>query len=110
MARIERVSYRTRFVERLGDAGPLPATTSEAAELPKDVLVPFLLANAEALECGSNRIDCSIDGRPGGQRPFPYQGKCLKLLREGRAALAPDARCSVDALLAGTGCERLFIA
>ena len=72
------------------------------------VYVPFLLANAEALERGADRVEYRIDGRSWLQRPFPYQRKCLQWLREGRAALAADARRTVDALLAETGCARLF--
>ena len=71
---------------------------------------PFLLANAEALERGAERVECTIDGQPWVQRPFPYQGKCLRWLREGYGALAPDDRRAVDALFAETGCERLFTA
>ena len=74
------------------------------------VYVPFLLANARALEQGAERVECTIDGRRWVQRPFPYQRKCLQWLREGRAALAPDAGRTVDTLLAGTGCEQLFAA
>jgi glutathione S-transferase len=74
------------------------------------VYVPFLLANAEALARSAPQMECVIDGRPWVQRPFPYQGKCLRWLREGRAALGPEDRGAVDALLAGTGCERLFTA
>ena len=71
--------------------------------------MPFLLANADALERGAERVECTIDGRPWTQRPFPYQGKCLRWLREayGRARPRRTAR-AVDALLAGTGCEALF--
>jgi len=72
------------------------------------VYVPFLLANAEALAHSAQQMECVIDGRPWVQRPFPYQGKCLRWLREGRAALDPGDRGAVDTLLAGTGCERLF--
>jgi len=72
------------------------------------VYVPFLLANAAALERGAERVECVIDGRPWTQRPFPYQGKCLHWLREDYAALARDDRAVIDALLAGTGCEPLF--
>jgi glutathione S-transferase len=72
------------------------------------VYVPFLLANAEALARGAERIACTIDGRPWTQRPFPYQGKCLEALRAGRAALGGADRAGLDAVLAGTGCERLF--
>lgn len=74
------------------------------------VYVPFLLANAEALERRAEQVEYVIDGRPWVQRPFPYQGKCLRWLREGYAALAKEERGAVDALLMGTGCERLFSA
>jgi len=72
------------------------------------VYVPFLVANARALERGAERVECSIDGRPWVQRPFPYQGKCLTWLRQGYAALGTPERGAVDGLLAGTGCEALF--
>lgn len=72
------------------------------------VYVPFLLANADALEKGAERVECTIDGRPWVQRPFPYQGKCLRWLREEYAALTGSDRRCVDMLIAGTGCERLF--
>jgi glutathione S-transferase len=72
------------------------------------VYAPFLLANADALERGADRVECEIDGRPWVQQPFPYQGKCLAWLREQHAALdAPDRAC-VESLLDGTGCEALF--
>ena len=35
---IGRVAYRSRFVKRLDDVGSLPAITTEAADLPDDVL------------------------------------------------------------------------
>jgi len=72
------------------------------------VYVPFLLANAEALARGAERVECVVDGRPWLQRPFPYQAKCLAALREAHAKLAPGDRRAVDALLDGTGCEPLF--
>jgi glutathione S-transferase len=72
------------------------------------VYVPFLIANADALERGSAHVECTIDGCAWTQRPFPYQGKCLLTLREAHSALASDDRRGVDALLRGTGCERLF--
>ena len=72
------------------------------------VYAPLLLANAAALARGAESVECTIDGRPWVMQPFPYQGKCLQWLREGRAALSADDRRAVDAALAGTGCERLF--
>jgi glutathione S-transferase len=72
------------------------------------VYAPFLLANADALARGAGEVECTIDGRPFVQKPFPYQGKCLAWLREAYAALAAGDRAAVDAFLAGTGCETLF--
>jgi glutathione S-transferase len=72
------------------------------------IYVPFLLANAAALERGEKQVECQIDGRPWVQQSFPYQAKCLGWLREGRAALSSDDRAAVDRILEGTGCEALF--
>ena len=58
--------------------------------------------------CNASSVECEIEGAPWVQKPFPYQGKCLRALREARAALAPGDRSAVDALLDGTGCEKLF--
>jgi hypothetical protein len=74
------------------------------------VYVPFLLANADALGRGAERVECEIGGRAWIQKPFPYQGKCLRWLREGYAALAAGERRVADELLEGTGCEKLFTA
>ena len=72
------------------------------------VYAPFLLANADALARSASRVECTIDGRPWVQKPFPYQGKCLQWLREGYSALARGDRAAVEAMLAGTGCKALF--
>jgi len=69
---------------------------------------PFLLANADALERGADQLETEIAGKPWVQKPFPYQGKCLAWLRESYAGLDVGARATVDGLLDGTGCERLF--
>ena len=70
--------------------------------------VPFLLANAEAIEGGAEQVETEIDGRPWVQKPFPYQRKCLGWLRESHARLSDGDRATVDGLLTGTGCEALF--
>ncbi|HVS62740.1 MAG TPA: glutathione S-transferase N-terminal domain-containing protein [Thermoanaerobaculia bacterium] len=72
------------------------------------VYAPFLLANAAALEAGLERVETTIDGARWTQRPFPYQGKCLRWLRERYAALDESDRAAGDDLLVGTGCEALF--
>ena len=72
------------------------------------VYAPFLLANARALERGAERVECEIDGRPWVQKPFPYQGKCLRVLREQHASLGGRDRERAGRLLEGSGCEVLF--
>ncbi len=72
------------------------------------VFVPFLLANAAALESGAEQVEAEIDGKPWRQKPFPYQGKCLRWLREAHDELDPTDRAAVDALLKGSGCDALF--
>jgi glutathione S-transferase len=73
------------------------------------VYAPFLLANAAALASGAAQVTCRIDGADWVQTPFPYQAKCLRWLREGHAALAAADRAVVDAALAGTSCDALFV-
>ena len=55
-------------------------------------------------------VRTEIDGRAWIQQPFPYQGKCLKWLREAYAALSENDRDFVGETLAGTGCEVIFAA
>lgn len=74
------------------------------------VYAPFLVANARAIASRAAQVECEIDGRPWTQQPFPYQAKCLKWLREGRAALSPGDRAFVDSYLDGTGADAIFTA
>ena len=71
------------------------------------VYVPALLANAAAREAGEAQWETSIDGAPWQQQTFPYQVKCLAWIREQYQALSETDRARVDAMLEGTGCERL---
>ena len=72
------------------------------------VYVPFLLGNAAAVASGAEQVDCIIDGEKWIQPSFPYQAKCLRWIREERAALSAADRADLDGLLSGTGCEALF--
>lgn len=74
------------------------------------VYAPFLIANVHALNSKATEVRAEIDGRPWIQQPFPYQGKCLKWLREAHSALGESDRRFVDQVLAGTGCESIFSA
>ena len=73
------------------------------------VYVPALLANAAAVDADAEQVETEIDGRPWVQQPFPYQAKCLQWLRQAHARLDGEDRIFVDEVLAGTGCEALFV-
>jgi glutathione S-transferase len=70
--------------------------------------VPVMLANEKALADGAAEVRTEVEGKTWVQKPFPYQAKCLKWLRESYRALSPADRSAVDGILRGTGCERLF--
>jgi glutathione S-transferase len=92
------------WIDAVVPPAPLTALLVEVGR----VHVPFLLANAAAVARGAAQVECTIDGRPWRQRPFPYQAKCLAELRAGYAALDAASRRAVDGALAGSGCEALF--
>jgi glutathione S-transferase len=72
------------------------------------VYAPFLLANEQAILKGHAEFEARIDGQLWRQAVFPYQHKCLDVLRQARISLQPEVRQALDSLLAGTGCESLF--
>ena len=69
--------------------------------------VPVMLANGHALDAGLGQVQAEVDGLPWVQEPFAYQGKCLQWLRIEYARLDDEDRARLDAILRGTGCERL---
>ncbi|MEM9726783.1 MAG: glutathione S-transferase C-terminal domain-containing protein [Pseudomonadota bacterium] len=73
------------------------------------VYAPFLIANAAAVEADADAMRTQIDGRPWEQPPFPYQAKCLNVLREDFRAAPAAARERILALLEGSGCAALFL-
>jgi len=116
--RFPRVYAWTEVMEDLSGLEPEDADWAEPKALPDTLRalfvevgrthVPFLLANAAAIERGAEQVETEIDGRPWVQKPFPYQRKCLGWLRESHAKLDAQARATVGDYLAGTGCEALF--
>ena len=87
----------------------LPVATTRLLHEIGSTYVPFLLANADALINGKDEVVCEIHGQTYRQGPFPYQGKCLQWLRRDYEALGEADRNRVAAVLAGTGCEALFV-
>jgi hypothetical protein len=112
-----RVAAWVGIVEDLSGLEPTPADWIAANAIPatlRDFLkeagrtyVPVMRANAHALATGADRVETEIDGKPWVQQPFPYQGKCLRWLREAYDALAEADRRTVNSILDGTGCEPL---
>lgn len=92
------------WITRDGVGDTLRALLAEVGR----VYAPFLLGNAAAVASGAEQVECTVDGEKWVQPPFPYQAKCLKWIREERAALSTPDRADLDRLLAGTGCEALF--
>lgn len=86
---------------------PQPTLRALLAEIGR-TYVPVLLANGAALMAQAAEFETEVDGQRWVQPSFPYHGKCLMALRAHYAALPDPARATVDALIAGTGCERLF--
>jgi hypothetical protein len=117
-AHAPRVYAWTEVMEDLSGLEPGDDDWSSADQLPESIRgllgeaghfhAPFLLANADAIERGAERVETEIAGQPWVQKPFPYQRKCLTWLRESHARLDAEARSTVDGFLAGTGCEALF--
>ena len=110
------------WVERMDDLAWLPVTDDGWASLDaldpgtRDLLAeigrtyaPFMVANAQALASGLDEVVCELDGREYRQAPFGYQAKCLRWLRDEYQALDAADRTRVDEVLAGTGCEQLFV-
>jgi hypothetical protein len=69
-----------------------------------EIYMPFLLANAAAIEAGEDSFHITAMGLPYTQGVFKYQVKCLADLRARYATLDANARTRIDPLLAQTGC------
>ena len=87
------------------DAAVAPAATA-LLEICGDTYLPFLAANARALEAGVDTVELEILGRPYSQAPFRYQAKCFSRLQHLYQELDAAARSAVDPVLEATGCDR----
>jgi len=85
-----------------------PTLTALLAEIGR-TYVPFMLANHRAFETDSDVVRYEVDGVTCEQGAFGYQRKCLDWLRDLYHGLVADDRTAVDGILAGTGCEALFV-
>lgn len=110
----EIAPFTVRWVMHLDDASgvegdwrdpaePLaPAVIQLLAEA-GEVYLPFLQANAAALDAGQDMFEVELYGRPYSQGTFKYQAKCLENLRRAYADLPDDARARVTPMLEAAG-------
>jgi len=87
-----------------GAWGPPGAMVEPLLALIGEVYLPFLSANAAAIDAEAPELRFRAMGHAYAQPPFRYQLKCLAALRQAHAALPAAARAAVDPLLARTGC------
>jgi glutathione S-transferase len=85
------------------DAAPSP-TVIALLRLAGEAYLPFLKANAEAIDEGRDMLRVRLLGHEFAQAPFRYQAKCYRGLRSAYAALVPGVRTRIGAVLEQTGC------
>ena len=110
-ARAPRVE---NWVARLADASGCEGAWSEAwLESPAvrallamvgRVYLPFLVANARAVEAGDTIVSIEIDGHRYAQPAFRYQLKCWREVLARWRALDPGSRSRLEPLLKASGC------
>lgn len=85
---------------------PLPHGVTSLLRHAAATYLPFLAANAQALQEGRESLEVELLGRPYAQAPFRYQGKCYDAIRKKFAALPEAARRRLEPVLEETGCRR----
>lgn len=88
--------------------GQVPGTIQALLGEMGRTYVPVMLANEKAVANGDNTVHVTVDGKPWQQRPFPYQAKCVRWLREARLGLSGPERDQFDQLISDTGLLELF--
>ena len=90
------------------DADTALASPALAALLAQagDTYLPFLAANAAALEAGDETFSVTLEGGAYTQGVFRYQAKCLETLKAEWKALSPEVRTRM-AVLIGPGAALL---
>jgi len=84
--------------------GPLPHSAMGMLRLAGECYLPFLAANAHALQSGAEELELPIWGMPYRQVTFRYQAKCYDWVRKQFAALDNAARGRLEPVLEETGC------
>lgn len=87
-----------------GEWGPVRPAVYPILKVIGEVYLPFLVANAEAVEAGMAEVRLEAMGLTLVQPPFRYQAKCLAALRAAFAALDRDCAADILPLLSATDC------
>jgi len=92
------------------DGAPLPPTLRDLLQELGRMYVPFMLANARAVELGQKEVRVALDnGQAIWEQPsFKYQAKCVRWLREAYEQLMDADRKWLDSQLIGTECLGLL--
>ncbi|MBT6093679.1 MAG: glutathione S-transferase [Rhodospirillaceae bacterium] len=83
---------------------PLTPAVQDLLKLCANAYLPFLAANASALQAENEAFEVEIFGQPYRQAPFGYQLKCWNGLLDGFAKLEGPTRARAEAALAESGC------
>ena len=86
------------------DRAALPEATVGLLRLVAETYLPFLVANAAAIERGDEKVELTLLGQTYAQAPFGYQRKCLTVLRQRFTALNATGLDEIGPLLEETGC------
>jgi glutathione S-transferase len=84
---------------------PLPETLVALLAHMAKTYLPFLAANARAVQNGSDKVELAMLGRDWAQAPFRYQAKCYDALCKKWQGLPAAARRRLDPILEETGCH-----
>lgn len=113
-----RVVAWTQYLEDLSGLEPKESDWQSLDEIPETLkallseigrtYVPVMLANEKAVANIEPFVEAEIDKHKWTQQAFTYQRKCLGWLRQEAEALSAEHQQAWKAMLAGTGCERLF--
>jgi hypothetical protein len=88
---------------------PLSPMVLSLLRLAAEAYLPFLQANAVAIEEGRDALSVQIMGTTFTQAPFRYQAKCWHVLRQTFTTLPPAAMERTVPILRDTGCLEFLI-
>lgn len=88
----------------IGSPDDLPEATKGLIKMAGEIYLPFLAANAAAVQNEEDMFRLELMGHAYEQSVFRYQTKCLADLRSRYQALSGDDRQQLNGLLSACGC------